>query len=180
MKAPSKLKFFGVAGILAVAMFLLLTIAWFSPTSNPDGLRVGDAFPEVSLQDLDGKTVKLPGDASGKIVIIHFWAAWCPLCVREMAALESARVTHGEQGLLTYSINSGESAKAAKTYAEKTKATYPILVDSSMAVTRKCGVNSIPTTFICDRKGIIRFKILGEVDGTRLEQILATLFQQGV
>jgi len=179
VKKPSKLKFFGLAGILTAAMFLLLIFSWFNPTPNPEGLKVGDVFPEISLQDLDGKTVRLPADAAGKVVIIHFWAAWCPLCLREMAAMESARVAHGGQGLLTYSINSGETAKAARSYAERTGAAYPILLDTSMAATRKCGVNSIPTTFVCDRQGVIRFKILGEVDGARLEQILATFFQQG-
>jgi len=108
-------------------------------------------------------------------MIIHFWASWCPFCVKEMGAIESIRTEFAEKGIAAYSINAGELAEAAREYVAKTKAAYPILLDPTKEITKKCGVNSIPTTFICDRNGIIRYKILGEINKMGLEKLLSTV-----
>jgi thiol-disulfide isomerase/thioredoxin len=132
-------------------------------------------FGKISLSQLDGNRVILPDAAAGKVAIIHFWASWCPFCVKEMAAIESILTAYKEKGVVAYSINVGESAEAARNYVAKTEATYFILLDPTREITKGCGVNSIPTTFICDRNGVIRFKILGEVDKMGLEKLLSAI-----
>lgn len=117
----------------------------------------------------------LPPAAAGKVAIIHFWASWCPYCVREMAAIESILTDFKEKGLVAYSIDTGESAEAARDYVARTKADYPILLDPDTGAAKTCGVNSIPTTFVCDRNGTVRFKILGEVSRIGLEKLLSSI-----
>ncbi len=175
MSTIHKLCGIGRIRILIVLAALFISTLSSSTCAGQTALKIGDALPRISLSDLDGKQVNLPEDATGKIAIIHFWASWCPLCVREMAALESIRTAYAEKGVVPYSIDSGEPLDAVKAYVSKTKATYAVLLDPTMEITKLCGVNSIPTTFVCDRNGVIRFKILGEVSKMGLEKLLSTL-----
>jgi peroxiredoxin len=148
---------------------------WCGSAAGQTALRTGDVFPKILSTQLDGSQVILPDAAAGKVVIIHFWASWCPFCVKEIGAIESIVTAYKEKGVVAYSINAGETPDAARDYVAKTKATYPILLDPTMEITKGCGVNSIPTTFICDRNGAIRFKILGEVNKMGLEKLLSTI-----
>ncbi len=165
--------------IPALCLFALLIVFGTDSASAQQALKIGDKLPAFELPKLGGENVSLPGAAAGKIAIIHFWASWCPLCVREMAAIEAVQSEYGGSGVACYSINSGETEEAAKAYVAKTKATYTVLLDSKMEVTKQCGVLSIPTTFICDRDGTIRYKILGEVNKMGLEKLLRTLSVTG-
>jgi cytochrome c biogenesis protein CcmG, thiol:disulfide interchange protein DsbE len=159
---------------LTLSVFLLITM-WCGHAAGQTTLRTGDAFPEISLAQLDGNKVVLPAAAAGRVVIIHFWAGWCPYCMKEMCDIESILTDFKDKGVVAYSINAGQSAEAAREYMAKTTAAYPILLDPTQEATKKCGVNSIPTTFICDRNGIIRFRILGEVNKRGLEKLLSTI-----
>lgn len=160
--------------LLTLCVFLLTTILC-NLAAGQTAPRTGDAFPEVSLAQLDGNKVVLPAAAASKVVIIHFWAGWCPYCMKEMSDIESILTDYKDKGIVAYSINAGQSAEAAREYMAKTTVAYPILLDPTQETTKKCGVNSIPTTFICDRNGIIRFKILGEVNKRGLEKLLSTI-----
>jgi cytochrome c biogenesis protein CcmG, thiol:disulfide interchange protein DsbE len=148
---------------------------WSGNAVGQTALKIGDPFPKFSLADLQGAQVTLPDDAAGKIAVIHFWASWCPLCIREMNAMQAVWETYREKGMIAYSIDVGETAEAARAYLQKTDAKYTIPLDTTSTVARQCGVNSIPTTFICDRSGKIRYKILGEINRTGLEKLVSTL-----
>jgi thiol-disulfide isomerase/thioredoxin len=93
--------------------FLLpvLVVALFLPPGLPTAdaaLKIGDAFPKTAVSDRQGKPVALPDDFKGKVVLIHFWATWCPFCIKEIRALESIYGLYREKGLVPFSVNVGE------------------------------------------------------------------------
>lgn len=156
-------------------MTVMLIFLWCGPLFAQTALKTGDPFPRFTLPDFNQSVYTLPDDARGKVLIIHFWASWCPLCVREMNAIEAIRTEYAEKGMAVFSINVGDTVDAARAYVKNTRAAYPILLDSKTEVAKQRGVNSIPTTFVCDRNGVIRFKILGEVSKIGMEKLLSIL-----
>jgi peroxiredoxin len=145
------------------------------PRAAPAALRAGDTPQSVTLPALDGSPVKLPDEYKGKIVVVHFWASWCSYCIKEIDALEALFGQHREHGLVPVSVNVGETQAAASSFLRGRNVTYPILLDPSSSTARRYGVTGIPTTFILDRDGAIRFKILGEINRESLRRILSGL-----
>jgi peroxiredoxin len=138
-------------------------------------LKTGDAFPKTTVSDRLGKSVALPDDFKGQVVLIHFWATWCPFCIKEIRALESIYGIYREKGLVPFSVNVGEDNQTIASFLKKDTVTYPILMDPDSEAARQCGVTGLPTTFICDRNGVIKYKIIGEITKTGIERLLATL-----
>lgn len=139
------------------------------------GMKTGDRPTAAVLADLTGTAVLLPEAFRGKVVVVHFWASWCPPCLKEIDALEALFGQYRERGLVPVSVNVGEAkARVVEALASR-KVTYPILLDANSAVARLYGVTGIPTTFILERDGIIRFKVLGEISRSGLQRIITGL-----
>ena len=156
-----------------------LAVVLFLPPGRPSAeaaLKIGDAFPQTVVSDRQGKPVTLPDDFRGQVVLIHFWATWCPFCIKELRALESLYGTYKEKGFAAFSVNVGEDDQTIAAFLKNETVTYPILMDRNSEAARQCGVTGLPMTFICDRNGVIKFKIIGEINKSGLERLLATLF----
>ncbi len=138
-------------------------------------LRVGDAAPAWGLADLAGSRVMLPADLAGKVVLLHFWASWCPTCVAEMNALEALVAAPPVGDFVPLSINVGEDHAAIDAYIKPLGLTYGILMDRDSATAKSYGVTGLPTTFILGRDGRIRYKILGEIKRESLRKLLQTV-----
>jgi peroxiredoxin len=157
----------------------VLAATLFLPPGLPiaaAALKIGDTFPKIAVSDRQGKPVALPDDFRGKVALIHFWATWCPFCIKEIQALESIYGVYREKGLVPFSVNVGEDNQTIAAFLKNETATYPILMDRNSEAARQCGVTGLPTTFICDRNGVIKFKIIGEINKNGLERLLATMF----
>ena len=144
--------------------------------------RVGKPAPEISGRDVDGKPVRL-SDFKGKVVLIDFWATWCPPCVASIPELKALDARYGPQGFEILGVNldaqhqsMGDVAKAGpmvRDFLLKSRAAWPnILVgpgakDDPAAI---YGVEEIPANFLVDRQGkIIRI----ELNGPDLEKAIA-------
>jgi len=115
--------------------------------------------PEIVLQDLNGQTVKL-SDYKGKVVILNFWASWCPPCKAEMPDLDkTANGLSGEKDavLLAVNLTDGvrETTDKAKKYISDNHYTMPVLLDTEGKAANDYGISSIPTTYIIDKQGLI-------------------------
>ena len=159
-----------VGGALAAA-----TATLAPAPGSPAALRTGDRPQSVTLSDLGGSPVSLPDAYKGKILVVHFWASWCSYCIKEIDALEALFGQHRERGFMPVSVNVGETKAAASGFLRDRAVTYPILLDGNSAVARLYGVTGIPTTFILDREGSLRFKILGEINREALRRVLSGL-----
>lgn len=138
-------------------------------------LRVGDPLPPVTLKDLRGRQVSLPGDFLGQVGLIHFWASWCPFCVKEFKAIEALYQLYRTRGFRPFSVNVGDTPVAAEAYIAPLGISYPIPLDVRSSVARLYGITGIPTTLLVGRTGLIRYKILGEINQDGLKKLVSVL-----
>jgi thiol-disulfide isomerase/thioredoxin len=103
------------------------------------------------LSDLQGKSWHLR-ELEGKVVLVNFWATWCPPCRKEMPDLQALYDNYKDQGFVVLSISDEESAKVAPFIAER-KISYPVLLDPGRKVNDAFVVEGIPKSFVYDREG---------------------------
>lgn len=109
------------------------------------------ARARFTLKDLEGKKISL-SELHGKLVLVSFWATWCPPCRKEMGDLDQLYSQYQQQGLIVLSISS-ESSSVVKSYIRSIGYRPPVLLDAGGRVATKFHVSGIPRTFIFDREG---------------------------
>ncbi|MES1147145.1 MAG: TlpA disulfide reductase family protein, partial [bacterium] len=114
-----------------------------SALEKTDDARARNQF---ALKDLDGKTWNL-ADLKGKVVMVNFWATWCPPCRKEMPDMQSLYDQFKDQGFVILSI-SDETEDKVKPFIEKAKYNFPILLDPDGAVHKSYFIQGIPKSFI--------------------------------
>lgn len=130
---------------------------------------------DFTLSDLHSQRWSLK-DLRGKVVLVNFWATWCPPCRKEMPDMESLYQRFGPQGLVILAISDEETAKVQPFITEQ-KYTYPILLDPGRKVNELFVVGGIPKSFLYNRDG----RLVAEAMDRRTEtQFLAMLKQAGV
>jgi peroxiredoxin len=127
--------------------------------------------PDFSYRDSEGNDISL-SDLRGQVVLLNFWATWCPPCVYEMPFLEDAhQQTQGNAVILA--INVGERAATVSAFVEEHGLTLPIILDQNGAIAQQYRANQFPTSVIIDADGIIREYKIGPF--TSVEEILDRL-----
>ncbi|MEW5745479.1 MAG: TlpA disulfide reductase family protein [Nitrospirota bacterium] len=132
-------------------------------------LQIGDSPPKIVLSDVQGRPVALFDEMRGKVVVLHFWAS-CKQCLEEVPLLNSFYRSHKDKGLVILAVNVGQSKEWIEKFLREVKVSYPVLLDANMKAARSYGVRAVPQTFIIDRKGLIRYKILGGVTEKTLKR----------
>lgn len=126
------------------------------------GVSLGEAAPPVELGDLTGGSVVVPEDVKGQVLVIRFWADCCSYNIHEMEGLDALYARYKDRGLAVLTIYSGKEREKAQGFVDELKIPYPVLLDTGSTAAHRYGVSKLPTTFIVDRKGIVREKIIGE------------------
>ena len=118
--------------------------------------------PDFILEDLDGKPVRLSA-LRGRVVLVNFWATWCPPCRREMPSLERLSRQLSDQPFTVLAVNVGEDPDSvfAFTATLEPAPTFPLLFDRNSSVLRSFPVKGLPTSFILDKRGRIAFRAVG-------------------
>ena len=114
-------------------------------------IEIGKGAPDFTLTDINGKQVSLSG-FSGKVVILDFFASWCPPCRQEVPDFIALQKAYGDKGFAMIGV-ALVSAQEAKDFAEKSGINYPVLVDDEKVSALYGPIRSIPTTFVIDREG---------------------------
>jgi len=130
---------------------------------------------DFTLTELNGKTRTLK-ELRGKVVVVNFWATWCPPCRREMPDLETLYKQFKDQGLVILAI-SDEDADKVRPFIAEQKVTYPILLDPGRKVNDLFQVEGIPKTFVYDRSGKL---VAQSIDMRTRRQFLEMLAQAGL
>ncbi len=118
--------------------------------------------PDFTLRDLDGHAHRL-SDYRGKVVILNFWATWCPPCRKEMPSMERAwqRIQARHEPIVVLAVDVGEDADTVFTFTADYPVTFPLLLDRSAKVVDRWQVRGLPTTFVIDPRGRVAFRAIG-------------------
>lgn len=130
--------------------------------SKPEESKLlGKPAPGFALKDMDGNEAKL-SDFTAKVVLVDFWATWCGPCVQAMPHIQALSDKNKDKNVVILGINSWENdQKKVEPFLREKKITYRILLDSNNEVIEDYGVRGIPTFFIIDKKGIVRYTYVG-------------------
>lgn len=126
---------------------------------------------DFTLSDLQGNSWHL-ADLKGKVVLVNFWATWCPPCRKEMPDLQALYDKYKDQGFVVLSISDEQSGKVAPFIAER-KISYPVLLDPGRKVNEAFVVEGIPKSFVYDREGKLVAQSIDMRTRTQFEQMLA-------
>ncbi|RLB76279.1 MAG: TlpA family protein disulfide reductase [Deltaproteobacteria bacterium] len=127
---------------------------------NPESKLAAD----FTLTNMQGEQVSL-SQYRGKVVILNFWATWCPPCREEMPSMERLYQKYKDQGLVILAVSADENGKkAVSQFLQKTPYSFPILLDSDNIAQNAYGVFRFPESFIIDRNGMVVQKIIGGRD----------------
>lgn len=163
--------------VTAAVVVWALTGGDGTDSAAASGSRIGRKAPDFALPDPYGGTTKL-SDYRGQVVLVNFWATWCPPCRVEMPELEQLYQKHKDAGLVVIGVDQAESAEAVKEYV-KDKFSWPFALDQTGETSGDYGVYGIPMTFLIDRDGKIVYVWDGAVTSAVVEQELAKLGIKG-
>ncbi len=128
--------------------------------------------PVWKLKDVDGKVVS-SADFKGKVVVIDFWATWCPPCREEIPGYVELQKKYGKDGLVIIGVSLDQKGpEVVKSFMAKMGINYPIVMADEETPAAFGGVEAIPTTFIIDRAGMIRDRKVGAESAESYEKRL--------
>lgn len=137
--------------------------------------------PAFTLEDMDAKKFSLK-DYRGKVVLLNFWATWCPPCRREMPSMERLYEKFKGKNFVVLAVNQMEDGDQVFTYTGELQVapTFTILFDKDSNVSRAYSVLGLPTTYLIDKEGNIRFRAIGgrEFDHPEVEKLILRLMQE--
>ena len=129
--------------------------------------RIGTVAPDFTVQDSDRK-IELR-DYRGKIVLLNFWATWCPPCVEEMPSLVQLQERMKAKNVMVLGVSVDASADAYHKFLKDHNVDFLTVRDADQKTNNLYGTFKFPETYIIDRKGIVRRKFIGAVDWTQPE-----------
>ena len=146
-------------GVWLLPVFFILCCAVSASTLDRK------AVAPFSVKNLAGDSVSL-GQFNGKVVLVSFWATWCPPCVRELPSMQALKQSLAGQPFEILALNAGETAEDLNRFVKNfdTPLDFPILVDTSKSVATDWNIKAMPTSFLLDRWGRMAHKITGPRD----------------
>lgn len=167
---------------VSIRRHLALALSLFALVAMPAlalAVDVGEPPPEINLPELtSGKKISLAA-LRGKVVVVDFWASWCAPCKEEMPVLESLYKRFKDSGLVVVGVSVDNEAANAKKFLSSVKVSFPIVHDAGHTVADKFKPPRMPTSYVIDKAGKIRFVHAGfrKEDGKKLEEEIAKLLK---
>jgi peroxiredoxin len=146
--------------------------------SAAGALQSGDAAPGFSAPTLSGPTLSLES-YRGKVVFLDFWASWCAPCATSLPLLDALRREFGADGFQVVAVNVDRDPRKAEEFLTKRPVGYPSVSDPEGKLPVQFEVQTMPTSFLIDRKGVIRYVHRGFRKGdedalrTRIRELMA-------
>ena len=149
--------------VLLILPWLLLSRAAISAEAQLQPWTPDEAAYDFSLLDLYDSTHSL-ADYKGKVVLVNFWASWCPPCIYEMPALTRLKQQLKDQPFEILAINVGEKKYKVRRFAKLVNFYLSILLDTNQDTFHAWGVRTLPTSFLIDANGNVRYRVRGNPD----------------
>ena len=154
---------------LKTALVLAFVVALVALFVHPDYREGEPSLRGRPAKDfpftLDGKPTRL-SDLRGKVVIVDFWASYCPPCVDEAPSLNKLEQIISPQGGVIIGVSFDDDASAYEKFLNSFAVNFPTFRDPSKQIAASYGTSMIPETYIIDRQGIIQRKLVGAQDWT--------------
>jgi len=157
MSKRNLLKLLVLAAIVAGAIFLALQ----SRRSRP--LEVGDVAPDFTLPTLTQTSVSLHDYRHG-VVVVNFWATWCPPCIEETPSLQEFAERMRGRGVTVIGVSVDQDQAALERFVASAQLSFPIARDPEQAVSARYGTFKFPESYVIDAEGRIARKIVGAID----------------
>ncbi len=125
--------------------------------------------PDFAGDSVNGKGKVALAQWKGKVVLVDFWATWCEPCKKSFPKLEELRVKYASAGLELAAISEDDEANGVKEFGANYGAKFPLLWDKDKTIANKWHPPNMPSSFILDKKGVVRFVHLGYHDGEEKE-----------
>jgi len=159
-----------LAALCALALPLVSAVS-----ARAEALPVVGPAPAWSLKSLDGKSIGL-AELKGKVVVVDFWATWCPPCVHEIPGYIALQKKYADRGLVIVGLSVDQKgASVVEAFAKAKGVNYPLALATPEIVEAFGGVEGIPTTFLIDRDGKIRHTKVGSMETDDYEKLLVPL-----
>lgn len=160
---PSRHRWGGAALTWLCGLFLWCTVGATALAQSGRWYPENRSPPALVLKDIDGKEYDLAA-LKGRMVIVNFWATWCGPCVAEMPSLQALATRLGDRNALVLGVNYHESPQKIREFQARYRLNFPLLRDAWQEASAAWKVSVLPTTFIVDADGILRYRVVGEVD----------------
>jgi len=140
-----------------------------SPAGGGKHDLLNNPAPDLSGESANGKGKVSLAQWKGKVVLVDFWATWCKPCEKSFPKLEELRVKHQASGFEIVAVSEDDEPAGVKDFGEKHGAKFPLVWDKDKAIANKWHPPNMPSTFIVDKKGVVRFVHFGYHDGEEKE-----------
>ncbi len=131
---------------------------------RPEIITIGSVAPDIELIDINENKIKL-SELSGAVVFINFWATWCEPCINELPSIEElSKLTSGSPKFKLITILFKDDEYRAFNFMKENRYTFPIYLNPDGSAAKNFGITGVPETFIIDKKGILRNKIIGPAE----------------
>jgi len=138
--------------VVAVGLFFL------GAAGSTSGL-VGKQAPHFKLKTLEGGSIHSPADFRGEVLLLDFWASWCPPCKVSLPELQ--KMEKSIKGLKVVTVNIDDDVKNASKFMKKHGLEMTTLFDAKKSVAETYGVEAMPTAILIDKKGVVRNVLSG-------------------
>jgi cytochrome c biogenesis protein CcmG/thiol:disulfide interchange protein DsbE len=147
----------------------------FTGDDSPGEVRVSEMAPNFALQDDKGNTHRL-SDYRGKVVLLNFWASWCPPCREEIPLLQAFARTYADRGFEVVGIAMDEEGwKSIKPFMKELQVGYLVVLGDEH-IAKEYGVGNLPVSFLIDREGRVTGRYEGVVTSERVHDAFSLLF----
>jgi len=138
------------------------------------GVNTGNLAKDFTLETIDGSEVSL-SDYRGSVILVNFWATWCPPCRAEIPDFEAAYQARQDDGFVVLGINVEEQRESVASFMQAIGMSYPVLLDTHGQVMKMYRAPGLPISLILDRDGVIQVRHVGLLTGEQLDKYLARL-----
>jgi len=170
--------------VLAVLVFMLLPKSSEAAKSQEPAsfssvvpVPVDYPAPDLTLTDLQGNPVSL-SDYAGQVALVNNWAIWCPPCKAEMPVLQDYFDDHKIEGLTIIGVEAGAPVVDVQAFVEQYGLTFPVWPDQSSKALVAFRNNSLPSSYVLDRSGQVRYAWTGAISREMLEKYVTPLLEE--
>ena len=147
--------------VVLLIMAVIGTTVWLGLPKPEASVKISEASTGFVLPDLQGNMQSLP---VGEVVLLNFWATWCPPCRKEIPSMIELHEKFAAQGLKVVAVSVDQSRDHLSSFVREQKMPFQVLHDADSAVSHGYGVFRYPESFLIDKQGKVRYHLLGAVE----------------